>query len=162
MPAGVSAYVPIANITISTSQNSVTFSSISQIYTDLIIVLNLNTASPGGASIRFNGDTGSNYPFIRFGANSGQTTSQAGVDSIIGLVGFPTTANNFEFNSTVQIMGYSQTNKNKTVLARSNQPTATQMTGHVWQSNTAITSLRIFTDQNMVAGSTMAIYGISG
>jgi hypothetical protein len=55
-------YEPIATTTLGSAAATVTFSSISGAYTDLIVVANL-AQSAGSNSLRFrlNGDTGSNY-----------------------------------------------------------------------------------------------------
>jgi hypothetical protein len=58
----MSTYEPIASQTLGSAVSSVTFSSIPQNYTDLILVVNYGiSANNFGARIRFNGDTGSNY-----------------------------------------------------------------------------------------------------
>jgi len=58
MPAGVSAYVPLANLTLGSSAASVTFSSISQAYKDLVLVIEATTSALDVAIIRFNSDQG--------------------------------------------------------------------------------------------------------
>ena len=59
----MSTYTPIATQTLGSAAASVTFSSIPQGYTDLVLVDNVKSASGAGDSeldVRFNGDSGSN------------------------------------------------------------------------------------------------------
>jgi hypothetical protein len=164
MPAGVSAFTPIANISISSPTTSVTFGSITQIYKDLLIVSNINCASAGGFYLRFNSPTPDNYFFCRLGMNISQTVNQTGTVSNIGI-GFSNPMNNFEFNITHNVLSYSATNTEKLTLHRGNAvngvSTGCDMQTTRWANTSAITSLTIFTDQAMQNGSTIAIYGIS-
>jgi hypothetical protein len=64
MPAGVSAYTALANVTLGSSAASVTFSSISQSYRDLVLVITATTSAVDNAFIRFNSDSGSNYNIV--------------------------------------------------------------------------------------------------
>ena len=88
MAAG-STYTPIATNTLGSAQASVTFSSISGSYTDLVLIINAGTsdASEQDCLIRVNGDTGSNYSATYMygtgssaasGRNANQTESTAG------------------------------------------------------------------------------------
>ena len=57
-------YDCIATTTLSSAQSSVTFSSISGSYTDLIIISDAILASGNDAlGLRFNSDSGSNYSY---------------------------------------------------------------------------------------------------
>ena len=58
----MSTYTPIASHTASGSESSITFSSIPQGYTDLVLVfLGKVDSGSGDLGLRFNADTGSNY-----------------------------------------------------------------------------------------------------
>jgi hypothetical protein len=161
MPAGVSAFTPIANISISTPTTSVTFGSITQVYKDLLIVSNINCASGGGFYLQFNSPTPDNYFFCRLGANASQTVNQTGTTSNISI-GFATPVNNFEFNITHNVFNYSSTSIEKVALHRADAvANGVDMQTTRWANTAAITSVRIFTDQAMQVGSTIAIYGIS-
>jgi len=72
-------YEPIATTTLSSAQSSVTFSSISGSYTDLVLVFSDVKLSSGDSAIDIqvgNGsvDTSSNYSFTIFGARSTSAT----------------------------------------------------------------------------------------
>jgi hypothetical protein len=72
----MSTYTPIATQTLGSAAASVTFSSIPQGYTDLILVINYATsASTGNALLRFNSDTGSNYSETALIGNGTTATS---------------------------------------------------------------------------------------
>jgi hypothetical protein len=61
MPAG-GTYEPIATNTLSSSQGTVTFASISASYTDLVLITVAKLASgTSGMKLRFNSDSGANY-----------------------------------------------------------------------------------------------------
>ena len=60
MAAGAT-YTPIATQTTSGSTGAVTFSSIPQTYTDLVVVINTSLSGLCNSLLQFNGDTGSNY-----------------------------------------------------------------------------------------------------
>ena len=74
-------YTPIATTTLGSATGTVTFSSIPNTYTDLVLVAtrrfdNVTTGSQN-THIRFNGDTGSNYSntYLAAGVSSGRLNS---------------------------------------------------------------------------------------
>ena len=88
MAAGAT-YSSLATNTLSTSATSITFSSISQSYTDLVAVFsgNITTATRVGLNIQVgNGtvDTGSNYSVTWMGGNG--TTAVSGKDVSAGAI----------------------------------------------------------------------------
>jgi len=79
MAAGAT-YEPIATTTVSNSSTStVTFSSISGTYTDLIIIGNLGSETTNAFPyLQFNGDTGSNYSYTQlYGNGNGSSAATA-------------------------------------------------------------------------------------
>ena len=79
MAAG-STYTPIATQTLSSGQSSITFSSISSAYTDLVLIAAIKGTSTIYRQLTVNGDNGSNYSMTDlFGdgssAGSGRQTS---------------------------------------------------------------------------------------
>lgn len=163
MAAG-STYTPLATQTLSSAASSVTFSSISGSYTDLVIVVNAICAS-GAADLiilQYNGDTSSGlYSSTRF-VGAGSTTDSD-----------RTTNNNFFYagliNSTVrnsdiyQLQNYSNSTTFKTCLARSNlADNQTRTTVGLWRNTNAITSIILShaSSINFNTGSTFTLYGI--
>ena len=68
MAAG-STYTPLATSTLGSAAASVTFSSISGSYTDLVLVISCaQSAAGGGLRFQFNSDTGGNYSTVEIGA----------------------------------------------------------------------------------------------
>ena len=163
MPAGAT-YEPIATNTLSSSASSVTFSSISGSYTDLVIAMSvISTANSSDyANIRYNGDTGSNYSTTIL---SGTGTS-AVADRFSSRTDF-----NIDYyanltteigNRIVQIQNYSNTTTYKTALVKANRAGAgTDLMCGLWRSTAAITTILITHSVNQFAtGSSFTLYGI--
>ena len=163
-------YTPIATQTLTTSSATITFSSIPQTYTDLVLIINGGTASQGdNVWLRFNSDSGSNYSFTELRGNGSTAASARGsnqtfasLSSSIG--GAPTLGQNFIAN----VMNYSNTTTNKTVISRVNQPDgSTSYPGvgayvNLWRSTSAISTVLIGRTGggNLLDGSTFTLYGI--
>jgi hypothetical protein len=162
----MSTYTPIATQTLGSAAASVTFSSIPQGYTDLVLVCNIAQSS-GNNSLRyrFNGDTGSNYSDTYLygngtSAGSGRDTSQTS-----GTI-YVTGSTTIEANYIVQFMNYSNATTYKTVLGRSNRASS-EVAADVglWRSTSAINSISLamggsFPTNNFASGSTFSLYGI--
>jgi len=161
----MSTYSPIATQTLSSTTASVTFSSIPQGYTDLVLVVAGGTDASSGFGIRFNSDTGSNYSRTYLtgtgsAASSGRDTSQSIADiSFNGLFG-----NNTNYNAIINIMNYSNATTFKTAVSRSNNAaTGVDAVVSLWRSTAAITSVEIRTTtagKVFNSGSTFSLYGI--
>lgn len=162
MPAG-NTYEAIATQTL-TSNTTVTFTSIPQTYTDLVLVINgLSTGSEGVEYQVGNGsvDTASNYSRLRV---MGDGTSASS---------FRTTSDRFlcdGFNNTsgagsmqiVNFMNYSNTTTNKAVLFRGNSTSSYVLaqTG-LWRSTVAINTIKVLGySGNLSIGTTISLYGI--
>jgi hypothetical protein len=164
MPAGVSAYVPLANITLGANASTVTFSSINQTYRDLIFVLVGTTTGTAFSRMRMNGDAGNNYSLISMEGNGSNVQStQSGTGSNIALPIGSTMESATSWLDTIQILDYSQTNKVKTGVMRSVNASDRTSTACIrWNSTSAITSVE-FTGNNQpfAAGLTVALYGVT-
>lgn len=154
-------YTPIANTTLTSTTASVTFSSLSQAYRDVILVIN-NLPDTGDWSIRlqFNNDTGTNYPFQQMYANG--STTFANKDTLNGILGNMNSGGHWG-RSTYHIFDYSTTNKDKCVLVTGGQAAiATRTVSARWVNTAAITTIKVLTDgNNFTSGSTFALYGIA-
>jgi hypothetical protein len=162
MPAGVSAYTALANVTLGSNAATVTFSSINQGYRDLVLVISISSASDGFDYIRLNGDTGSNYNMLNMEgvANITQSISYANNTYLNPSMG--SGGNNA--TTTINFMDYSATDKQKSILWRFNKPSLVlNATAARWASTSAITSISFFQSGTNVyaAGSTFALYGVS-
>ena len=158
-------YTPIASATIGTATATVTFSSIPQTYTDLVISYE-GTSAVANGGLRFNSDTAGNYSFQRFfgegagGAASADGTANATYAGIM-------IASTGRTNAVANIMNYSNTTTYKSTISTglTNSAEATKynvsfFTGN-WRSTSAITAVSVFTASGTFSvGSTFNLYGI--
>ena len=164
MPA---TYEPIATTTLGSAQSSVSFTSITGSYTDLIVVANIAQAA-GNNSLRyrFNSDTGSNYSYTIISGDG--TSASSGRDSNLtsGLAANTAGSTSLELLVIFQILNYSNATTYKTTLGRGNRASsATDATVGLWRSTNAITSVEVamgstFPSNNFASGSTFTLYGI--
>jgi hypothetical protein len=158
MPAGVSAYTALANVTLGSTASTVTFSSIGQGFRDLVLVAMIYTTG-GGASVSFtfNSDTTSaNYPRV-FMFGTGSTTGSGSISDRNAGAGETTGVQH-----TLNIMDYSATDKHKTTLIRyDNAAGITLAQALRWANTSAITSLQLGTSSTFAAGTSLALYGVS-
>jgi hypothetical protein len=159
-----STYTPIATTTLGSATNTVTFSSISGSYTDLILVSNLY--GDGGAAnifVRFNSDTGTNYSNTMLtgdgsAANSYRNTST----SSIFMIATGGSLNAKWGTFIMSCNNYSNSTTNKTALARFDSAGG-EVTANVglWRNTSAINAIEIRTStNNYLAGSTFTLYGV--
>lgn len=164
-------YTPLANITLSSAAASVTFSSISQAYRDLILVANVrSTRGSGGDYPEFeiNADTGANYNFVQMwgdGSNpysaSGTNRSSTGTE----FMTIPTAASAANTYATIvmNIMDYSATDKHKTILIAGDTPVFdTLRASWRWASTSAITQFKLHMNfASYEVGSTFSLFGVA-
>lgn len=170
----MSTYSPIASVTLTSAQSSVTFSGIPQTYTDLVLVIagrTTRSADQNDGSMRFNSDSNSNYSNTSLYG----TGSTAGSDRLSNQTAarfaywFPAAnaASGIFSATTVHIMNYANTTTNKTILTRqSNQSNVTGLPGanvSLWRSTAAINTIEIFPHEShsWASGSTFNLYGVA-
>jgi hypothetical protein len=153
-------YEPIATQTLGSAAASVTFSSISGIYTDLILVVNGSAAGVTDLGIQFNSDTGSNYSITYMRGNGTTASSGRASNATVMRVGNIYTA--FDTTAIIHIMNYSNTTTNKTVLTRIGQASGYVVASvGLWRSTAAISTVLVNGDgTNLSSGSTFTLYGI--
>lgn len=173
MPVGVSAYTALANVTLGSSAASVTFSSISGSYRDLVLVVSMRSTravTTDFPALRINTDTGSSTSCSSVVMNgdgniaASFTTSGVSEFAFMEVPGANATANVFSMSRT-NFMDYSATDKHKTILNRWDNPLNYNfaLAGR-WNQTTAITGFNIsfpYTAAQIAAGSTFALYGIA-
>ncbi|CAB4146882.1 hypothetical protein UFOVP696_12 [uncultured Caudovirales phage] len=160
-------YTPIATQTHPGGGGVITFSSIPQIYTDLVVVINCGIAGTGGSMyIRLNGDTGTNYSqtFMR-GSGSAASSARTSNLGLMYIDYHGPTLGSRNSNYVLQLNSYSNTTTHKTILARTNaivgSGTGIEFHAGAWRNTAAVTSLTIGpTGGNIFNGSTFTIYGI--
>ncbi len=160
-------YTPIASITLGATATTVTFNSIPQTYTDLILVTYAKLNVSGSTIFaRPNFDTGSNASYTVLNGSGSVARSARDSNSADGIMlgiayGYGTDNNII----TTQFMNYSNTTTNKTSLSRANNAGfGTETNVGLWRSTSAITSLtiRMNSADILQSGSTFNLYGILG
>lgn len=165
-------YTPIATQTLTSATATVTFSSIPQTYTDLVLVTSIFSTSVSGWGMNFNSDvTSGNYGYI---VSDGQGTSVQTVRQTapgrlqIGGWSVATGSSTKPSIGITNIFSYANTTTFKTALSRSQVYNSTTGGGvdafsGVWKNTNAITSIVVSLDSgsyNFSAGSTFTLYGI--
>ena len=154
-------YKPIETQTLGTAVASVTFSSIPDTYTDLVLVFNGTAASAQFMELRFNGDTATNYSQTRLSGNGSAALSDRNTNQDVMFVGNLHTA---QTTNILQIMNYANATTFKTVLCRSNQAGA-QVSARVglWRKTPEAIStilVRPSGGANFSIGCQFTLYGI--
>ena len=167
MTAGAT-YTPIQTQTVSgSSTTTVTFLSIPQTYTDLIISCNASVAS-GSITFyaQYNSDTSTSYSWIRLFGN-GTSTASDGAGSPNYTYVRPGEVSSTWAYQQLNIMNYANTTTNKTTLWKNMNTDTTNTAGvdigvSLWRNTSAINRVDIkVTGSNLVAGSTFTLYGIA-
>lgn len=159
-------YTPLANVTLGSSAASVTFSSISGSYRDLVFVFNGSKTTSGAISVglQFNSDTGSNYSNV-FMYGDGSSVQTGASTSTMIFTGRVAGVNNIG-DGVTSIMDYSATDKHKSVISRGNAVTDNITIAYAgrWANTAAITSIKAIIENgsgSFAVGSTFALYGIA-
>ena len=159
MPA---TYESIATQTLSSTATTVTFSSITSSYTDLIMVISAFTGNDVPEyTMRFNGDSGTNYSVTTLeGAGSVAISQRQSNQPQMYIVGFQAGTYTEPYTTLIHFMNYSNTTTNKTILSRSSSNAASAYCG-LWRSTTAINTIAITRpSSNFSANTTFTLYGI--
>lgn len=163
MAAG-STYTPIATQTLASTAGSVTFSSISGAYTDLVLVLNLKSTSSNYPTMIFNSDGSSLYSTTALKGSGTAAASGRNSNTTVMYIAETATipSDEFKFNSILHIMNYSNTTTYKTALIRTNgTTTSVEAIVGLYRSTAAITAIQITASSSTFAiGSTFTLYGI--
>jgi hypothetical protein len=160
-----SAMTALATITLASAQATVTFSSISGAYRDLMLVANYScTASSMTVVMRLNGDTGANYANVSMAGNGSATNSysSSGATSWYTVYGLSDTS--ALSNLQVSLLDYSATDKHKSGLIRwGSTGSGTEAQAIRWANTLAVTSLSVasLSAGIFASGSTFTLYGVS-
>jgi hypothetical protein len=155
--------------TLASAAASVTFSSIPQTYTDLVLKISARQGAENAFNFRLNGDSSSVYSFILTGGDGSSATSSASssVGQIVtrGINPSVATANTFG-NAEIYIPNYTNTSYNKSISVEGvNENNATEiymnLVAGLWSNTSAITSMEVIARAgNLVQYSTFYLYGI--
>jgi hypothetical protein len=159
MAAG-NTYEAIATATASGSTNIITFSSIPQTYTDLVLIVKADGTGQGGYQVRFNSDSAGNYSATRL-YGDGTTASS---DREVNKNNLTTEWGGGAYNMYItHIQNYSNTTTYKTALTRiSENRYAVAMVG-MWRSTAAVSTITVANGNsatNFASTATFSLYGI--
>ena len=154
-------YEPIATTTLGSDQSSVTFSTISGSYTDIVLIATTPSTQVGqNTRLEINSDTGTNYSITTLGGD-GSSTFTNRETTVATPSALYLGANS---NGIMHFQNYSNTTTYKTVLMRSNAPSNNTIARVLlWRNTSAITSIKIKRDStdDIKSGSTFTLYGIA-
>ena len=165
-------YEPISTTTLGTATASVTFSSIPQRYTDLILVVTARQATVNttdmGMQVNSNGSITASWSAINGNGSSATSTRSSNPFGYFYLGdSAPSNAASGIFSvTTVHIMNYANTTLNKTVLARSSQDLSgsgnVRVAAGLFPTTAAITSTTVggSAGSDLATGCTFTLYGI--
>ena len=152
--------------------SSVTFSSIPSTYTDLVIKYSVRDTTAqvyGDLAVRFNGDSGANYPWKFLRGNGSAASSQAGSANTYAYTGSGTgnssTANTFA-NGELYIPNYTSSNYKSVSTDNVGENNATldytELGASIWNSTAAISSITFYLNSavSIMQYSTFYLYGI--
>ena len=166
MAAGAT-YEKIATTTLGSNQATITFSSISASYTDLVLIVSAQqTPALNTQYIRLNSDTGSNYSYSILTGNGSTVLSARNNNSDAWYSGYygvpPTDSYGIEIYN---FQNYANTTTYKTGLSRTNRASGGLDTmASLWRNTAAITSITYGItgiSAFLTSGSTFTLYGIA-
>lgn len=156
----IPTYDLIGSNVLGSTTSTVTFSSIPTTYRDLIVVVNATANTNVSFNVRFNGDSGANYNYVRIQGNGSAAASSFNATATsIWEQGIDTVGDQY----IIQILDYSATNKHKTVISRHNRPNAAVwLLMSKWRNTAAINSVQLSVPnpQTLSIGSTFYLYGL--
>ena len=156
-------YEKIATNTLGSATNTLSFTSITGSYTDLVLICNTQRTADAGNPIRFryNSDSGSNYSQTNlYGDGSSAQTDRLTNKDYQEIYGLPVSS---AFSTQIiNIQNYSNATTYKTSLLRGNNASqqVIQSVG-LWRNTNAITAIEIYVAaDNFSTGSMFTLYGI--
>lgn len=161
-------YDLLDSTTLASSASSVTFTSIDQSYRDLIIVfLGKQATDRGRLYMYLNSDTGANYNEVWIAGQGSFDTANDDFNFNAGIITPYIDLQDDNDNLVIlQLMDYSQTDKNKSWLVRNDRAASgTVASAGRWANNSAINTIKFEPQQPaelLAAGTKIEIYGIAG
>jgi hypothetical protein len=167
-------YEKIATTTFGSNQGTLTFSSISQSYTDLRLVIQCGIVDNGfllGVRVG-NGsvDSGTNYSWTYLEGSGSSAYSNRKSNMSLGALSNGFGNNNLNNIFITDFQNYSNTTTNKTWIGRMGSSNQTSAIVNLWRSTSAINTIAIaesgdggsgsFNYGNMLSGSIFTLYGI--
>lgn len=162
-----STYEPISTVTLTSTAQAISFTSIPSTYTDLVVIFRGAGVVGSDVRYRFNSDSGNNYAYNAIYAQSstvnvnvsalesnGVFTYYGGVSTVVG-----------ESMHRLDIANYADTGKYKSGISSANLKNESwTQNSTIWNSTAAINRIDIelsfATSRVMSVGTTATIYGI--
>jgi hypothetical protein len=160
----VSTYTPLTSVSLTNSTTqSVTFSSIPQNYTDLVIAISGQAATTATSiNLTFNSDTSSSYSMKYLSGNGSASAAGTTGSSTSAAVGALYTSG--AGNTILNVQSYANTYAYKNVISFSTNTTAfASGRTSIWKNTSAITSIKLEVDvptPYYASGTTFSLYGI--
>ncbi len=161
--AKTATYSLIQSQTLGSNQSSVTFSSIPQTFTDLVLVTSIQTTvSEDALRAQFNSDTSTNYSMTQvFASTAAASNRQSSATGVRMSNGSPNSGSQFAI-AINHIIDYSNSTTYKSILSRATSTYISAAFTGLWRSTAAITSIVLYPENggNIFTGSTFKLYGI--
>lgn len=160
------AFESIATTTVGAGGSStITFSSIASTFKHLQIRIHDMPSADHNITIRFNGDSGSNYAYHNLAGNGSTAFSNAVAPETLMYLPGTSGGTGYPLVVVCDILDYANTNKFKTVRALGgNDNNSTQgaiaFRSNHWRDTSAVTSIVL--SGNFAQYSSFALYGIKG
>lgn len=160
-------YTPLATITLSSAQSSVSFASIPNTFRDLIVVCNwANSGTASATRVQLNGDSAANYFGVWMTGTGSATGSSAEASETSSRAGGSQVGPDNAFTNimTLQFLDANATDKHKTYLVRFGSGNReTHAVASRYASTARIQSIRIFDilGQTFQTGATFSLYGVA-
>lgn len=161
-------YDKIATTTLTGTQSTISFTNISQAYSDLVIVIQAKATNSGDIYMRINGDTSNKYSYNVLSASGAGTSlnrsnGQNSTGCLLDSYGAPSIDNNHI--AICNIIGYSNTSTFKTVISRTSNPltayVGTDLVASQYGSTSAVSSLELrLVSESFMSGTIVTLYGI--
>ena len=154
-------YEKIATTTLGSATATITFSSISGSYTDLVLIasVKLTSSNTDRLILQFNGDTGSNYS-ITYLTGDGSTAS-SGRSSNASEMNFYNQSTSIFSTNIIQIMNYSNSTTYKTAIGRTSTADISVFgTAGLWRNTASITQVDVKSPNTFTSNSIFTLYGI--
>lgn len=158
-----STYDPIATTTLGSDTASITFSSISGSYTDLVLVLYHKESSASGlVLVELNSNTTNNdYSCTRMTADSGGISSDRSNGANGTNQRFISWARTEWATTIMNFQNYASANVFKTIVGRNSNSTPVSANVILWRKTEAITSIKVAPDSvNFSSGTVATLFGI--
>jgi hypothetical protein len=164
MAAG-NTYEAIATQTLGSVATSVTFSSIPQTYTDLVIVCTPTRVTTGAEELVFKFNSVSDFYSSTILTGDGSTaTSFRSSNQTYALVNYNSNVSQTQTTQIYHLMNYANTTTFKTLIGRgSTASSGTEAAVVLWRQTSAVTSITALLKNgtnNFAIGSTFSLYGI--